>query len=131
MLDTLERLEPYSSYRYLLGLVLGGLTLYLLWSSWVSVRQFLGLLRDFNRMASKGRMLDEARLTLDPEFDLAALPPLKAQPGRVILLAALSAALRVISWRTARELAPELALAALLAGASLAAYWYVFSTGVV
>lgn len=131
MLDTLERLEPYSSYRYLLGLVLGGLTLYLLWSSWVSLRQFLGLMRDFNRMASRGRLLDEARLSVDPKFDLASLPPLKARPGRVILLAALNAALRVVSWRTARELAPELLLALALGSASLAAYWYVFSTGAV
>ncbi|MBE7492440.1 MAG: hypothetical protein HS108_11865 [Planctomycetes bacterium] len=130
MLDFLERLEPYTSYRYVLGLVLGGLTLYFVVTSLASLRQLGALLRDLNSLASQGRILDEARLAVDPNCDLKALPTLKSKPGRAVRLLLLLAVLRVLSPRSLARLWPELLAVAVLAALSLWAYVYVFTLGV-
>lgn len=130
MFDFLERLEPYTSYRYVLGLVLGGLTLYFVVTSLVSLRELAGLLRDFNNLASQGRILDEARLAIDPKCDLKALPTLKSRPGRVVKLILLIAVLKVLRPSSLAKLGPELAAVAVLGALSLWAYVYVFTLGV-
>ncbi|MBX3475352.1 MAG: hypothetical protein KF754_13310 [Planctomycetes bacterium] len=130
MLDFLERLEPYTSYRYILGLVLGGLTLYFVVTSLVSLKQLAGLLRDFNNLASQGRVLDDARLAIDPNCDLRHLPTLKSRPGRVVKLMLLIAVLKQLRPSSLARLWPEFVAVAVLGGLSLWAYVYVFTLGV-
>lgn len=125
----LTALEPYASFRFTLGLVLTGLTIYLTVSSAISLRQFLAFLKDLDRQAKGQRLLDNARLALDPAIDLTRQPALKARPGHIIKTAVFLACLRLMSWRTlARHWRQWLTLAA-LTGASLPMYWYVFRFG--
>lgn len=126
MPDFLQSLEPYTSYRYTLGLVLGGLTLWFVLTGLLALREYSAMLRDFNRLASQIRVLDDARVALDPGFDLSKLPTLKARPGRTVKLMIILAALRVLSPRSLARMAPELIAVALLATASAWALWYVF-----
>lgn len=130
MPDFIERLEPYTSYRYILGLVLGGLTLYFVVTSLLSLRQLAGLLRDFNNLASQGRILDDARLAINENCDLKHLPTLKARPGRVVKLMLLIAVLKVLRPRSLARLWPELTAVTVLAALSVWSYLYVFTLGV-
>jgi hypothetical protein len=130
MPDFIERLEPYASYRYILGLVLGGLTLYFVVTSLLSLRQLAGLLRDFNNLASQGRVLDDARLAIDAHCDLKHLPTLKAKPGRVIKLILLIAVLKVLRPASLARLWPELTAVTVLTVLSVWSYMYVFTLGV-
>jgi len=124
--DFLQSLEPYTSYRYALGLVLGGLTLWFVVSGVLSLRQMAAMLRDFNRLASEVRVLDDARLALDPDFDLSSLPTLKARPGRTVKFMFMLAALKVLSPRSLARMAPELIAVGVLIAANAWALWYVF-----
>lgn len=130
MPEFLERLEPYTSYRYILGLVLGGLTLYFVITSLISMRQISGLLHDLNQLASQGRILDDARLALDPGCDLKHLPTLKAKPGRLVKMMLLLAVLKMTRFSSLRRLWPELAAVAVLLALSVWSYVYVFTLGV-
>ena len=126
MLDLLEKIEPYSSYRYMLALMLGGLTLYLLINAVLTVKSMIGVLRDFDAQVGTKRMFNVARQEVDPDFDFSSLPQLRARPGRIIKLMALRATLRLFSFRTLIHLLPELLIAAALAAASGAAFYYVY-----
>ncbi|MBK9973539.1 MAG: hypothetical protein IPP14_01995 [Planctomycetes bacterium] len=130
MPDFLEKLEPYTSYRYILGLVLGGLTLYFVVTSLLSLRQLAALLRDFNNLAAQGRVLDDARLALDPGCDLKHLPTLKAKPGRIVKMMLLLAVLKVLRPASLVRLWPELTAVTVLAVLSAWSYVYVFTLGV-
>lgn len=123
----LTAIEPYASFRFTLGLVLTGLTVYVMVNSAISLRQFYAFLNDLDKQAKGQRLLDPARLALDPNTDLSKLPPLKARPGRIIRNAVAIAWLRLFSWRTLRLHWREFALIALLGAACLPAYWYVFA----
>jgi hypothetical protein len=126
MPDFLQSLEPYTSYRYVLGLVLGGLTGWFVLTGVLSLRQFAAMLRDFNRLASEARVFDDARLALDPDYDLSKVPKLKARPGRVVKLMALRAVLRLLSPRSLARMAPEVIVVGALVAANTWALWYVF-----
>jgi hypothetical protein len=123
----LQGAEPYTSYRYILGLVLTGLTVYYLYTSFASIRNLQGLMRDLNRQVNEDRLFDDVRKMLDPDYDLSVERPLKAKPGRIIKLSILSACLRLVSWRTLRYVLPELIGVTVLLAASAVAYWYVFT----
>lgn len=127
MLEFLESTEPYTSYRYLIGLVLTGLTFYWLVTSLGSVRSFQAFVRDMNRHVDEDRFMNEVRKELDPEFDTSVLPPLKSKPGRIIKLSVLSATLRLISFRTLRAVWADLLGIVLLAPLCVYAYWWIFS----
>ena len=129
-LEFFESAEPYTSYRYVLGLVLGGLTLYFFYTSFASLRNFQGLLRDFNRQVHEQRVFNDVRQKLEPGFDISTVPPLKAHPGRIVKLAVLSACLRLISFRTLRYVWLELLGVIVLGAAALVAYWFVFTLNV-
>lgn len=129
MPDFLQSLEPYTSYRYILALVLGGLTLFFVVSGLIELRQLSGLLADFNRMAGKGRVLDEARLAVDPGCDLQQLPTLKAKPGRVVKLMLLLVVLRQFRLHNLLSLAPELVAIVLLGAGCVWSLEYVFTLG--
>lgn len=126
MPDFLQSLEPYTSYRYMLGLVLGGLTVWFVVAGVLALRQYAAMMKDFNRLASEARVFDDARLALDPNYDLTKVPTLKAKPGRVVKMMAILAALRVLSPRSLARMAPELIAVALLAAGNVWALWYVF-----
>jgi hypothetical protein len=127
LIEFLESAEPYTSYRYVLGLVLGGLTLYFVYTGYASIRNFQGLLRDLNRQVHEQRVFNDVRVMLEPGFDISTVPPLKAQPGRIIKLSVLSACLRLISFRTLRAVWLELIGVVVLGAATMVAYWYVFT----
>jgi hypothetical protein len=127
MEDLLIALEPYASFRFTLGLVLTGLTIYVMVNSAISVRQFYALMHDFDQQAKGQRLLDQARLALDPCIDLSKSPRLQARPGRIIRNYVALAWLRLFSLRTLRLHWREFALIVLLAAACVPAYWYVFA----
>jgi hypothetical protein len=127
MEDLLIALEPYASFRFSLGLVLTGLTIYVMVNGAISVRQFYALMHDFDQQAKGQRLLDQARQALDPSIDLSKLPRLKARPGRIIRSYVALAWLHLLSWRTLWLHWREFALIALLLAACVPAYWYVFS----
>ena len=127
MPEWLEQIEPYTSYRYFIGLVLSGITVYLGINAWLSIRSMTGLLHDLDAQAASSRLFDEVREVLEPGVDLSALPPTRARPGRIIRLIVMSAALRVFGFRSLIRLAPELMACTLLAAACLVAYYYVFT----
>ena len=127
MESLLESLEPYTSYRFALGLVLAGMTLYWLVTSLGSLRNLRDFMRDLNMQVNDERLFNDVRVQLDPDCDLDELPPLKAKPGRIIKLALLSVCVRMLGWRTVRRVWLELAGCLLLAPACLYAYWLVFS----
>ncbi len=127
--DLVITVEPYASFRFTLGLVLTGVTIYLLVNSLISLRQFLTFLRDLDQQVAGQRMLDQARLALDPEMDLSKLPPLRARPGRIIRQAVLISLLRLVSWRSFANNWREWMILAALSTACLPAYWYVFNYG--
>jgi hypothetical protein len=122
-----ESAEPYTSYRYVLGLVLTGLFIYFVATSILSLRNLLGLLRDMNRQVNEKRFFDDVRLRLDPDWDISRERPLQAKPGRIIKLSLLSACLRLISFRTFLYVFPELVGVLALGSAAAVAYWYVFT----
>lgn len=126
----LNSAEPYTSYRYVLGLVLSGLTIWYLYTAYASVRNFQGLLRDMNSQVNDQRLFDDVRLMLDPKYDVSHEKPLKAKPGRIIKLTALRACLRLLSFRTLVYVFPELIGVLVLGSAAAAAYWYVFTAKV-
>ncbi|MCG3184650.1 MAG: hypothetical protein ICCCNLDF_02778 [Planctomycetes bacterium] len=127
LLDFLHSAEPYTSYRYVLGLVLGGITVYFVVTAIMSLRNLQGLLQDFNRHVNEQRLFDDVRLMLDPDYDLSLEKPLRAKPGRIIKLSLLSACLRLLSFRTLVYVFPELIGVILMGSASAVAYWYVFT----
>lgn len=127
MEDLLIALEPYASFRFTLGLVLMGLTIYVMVNGAISVRQFYALMHDFDKQAKGQRLLDQARLSLDPGIDLSKSPRLKARPGRIIRNYVALAWLRLLSWRTLWLHWREFALIVLLSAACLPLYWYVFA----
>lgn len=127
LLDFLHSAEPYTSYRYVLGLVLGGITVYFVVTAIMSLRNLQGLLQDFNRQVNEQRLFDDVRLMLDPDYDLSLEKPLRAKPGRIIKLSLLSACLRLLSFRTLVYVFPELIGVILMGSASAVAYWYVFT----
>ena len=127
--DLVITVEPYASFRFTLGLVLTGLTIYLIVNSLISLRQFLSFLRDLDQQVAGQRILDQARLALDPEVNLSQLTPLRTRPGRIIRQAVLIAFLRMISWRSLASNWREWLILAALSAACLPAYWYVFSYG--
>ncbi|MBX3460519.1 MAG: hypothetical protein KF696_11245 [Planctomycetes bacterium] len=127
MLEFLESLEPYSSYRFLLGLVLTGMTIYWLATSLGSLRSFRQFVRELNMQVNDERLMNDVRRIVDPEFDLSVLPPLKARPGQIVKLTLLSAVLRMVSFRTLCRVWPELVGCALLLPACGYSYWLVFS----
>lgn len=130
MLEFLESTEPYASYRFLIGLVLTGLTFYWLVTALGSIRGFRAFLRDMNRHVDEDRFMNEARKELDPNFDTSTLPPLRSKPGKIIKLAVYSACLRLLSWRTLRNVWPDLLGIAILAPLCIYAYWWVFTAEV-
>lgn len=123
----LESAEPYTSYRYVLGLVLTGLFVYFLVTSILSLKNLRDLLRDMNRQVNEKRFFDDVRLRLDPDWDVSHERPLKAKPGRIIKLSLLSNCLRLISFRTFLYVFPELVGVTLVGSAAAVAYWYVFT----
>ncbi|MBZ0134944.1 MAG: hypothetical protein K8I27_01060 [Planctomycetes bacterium] len=123
----LESAEPYTSYRYVLGLVLTGLFIYFLVTSILSLRNLQGLLHDMNRQVNDKRFFDDVRLRLDPDWDVSGERPLKAKPGRIIKLSIVSACLRLLSFRTMLYVLPELIGVTVLGSAAAVAYWYVFT----
>ncbi|MCA8936884.1 MAG: hypothetical protein KDB68_11860 [Planctomycetes bacterium] len=123
----LNSAEPYTSYRYVLGLVLTGLTVYYFYTGYASIRNMQGLLRDMNKQVNDQRLFDDVRLMLDPDYDVTHEKPLKAKPGRIIKLSVLSACLRLLSFRTLVYVFPELMGVIILGSAAIAAYWYVFT----
>lgn len=127
MEELLTAIEPYASFRFTLGLVLTGLTIYVAVSSAIGLRQFYAFLNDLDKQAQGQRVLDAARLALDPNTDLSKLPPLKARPGRIIRNAVAIAWLRLFSWRTLWLHWREFALIGLLGAACLPAYWFIFT----
>ncbi|MCZ7604656.1 MAG: hypothetical protein M5U25_01000 [Planctomycetota bacterium] len=127
LLDFLHSAEPYTSYRYVLGLVLGGITVYFVVTAIMSLRNLQGLLQDFNRQVNEQRLFDDVRLMLDPDYDLSLEKPLKARPGRIIKLSLLSACLRLLSFRTLVYVFPELIGVIIVGSAAAVAYWYVFT----
>jgi hypothetical protein len=127
MEDLLIALEPYASFRFSLGLVLTGLTLYVMVNSAISIRQFHAFLHDLDKQVAGQRFLDPARLALDPNIDLSKLPLLKARPGHIIRDAALLAWLRLFSWRTLVMHWQEFTAIVLLTAACVPLYWYVFA----
>ena len=124
--EFLRSAEPYTSYRYVLGLVLTGLTVYFVVTSILSLRNIQGLLHDLNRQAREHGVFHDVRLMLDPEYN-ATSKPLRAKPGRIIKLALYSACLRLISFRTLVYVFPELIGELVVGSAAAAAYWYVFT----
>lgn len=120
LLDFLHSAEPYTSYRYVLGLVLGGITVYFVVTAIMSLRNLQGLLQDFNRQVNEQRLFDDVRLMLDPDYDLSLEKPLRAKPGRIIKLSLLSACLRLLSFRTLVYVFPELIGVILMGSASAA-----------
>lgn len=127
MFDFLEKLEPYSSYRFILGLVLTGMTIYWLITSLGSIRTFKAFVRDLNMQVNDQRLFSDVRKILEPEYDVSVLPPLKAKPGQIIKLTLITVVLRMAGWRTFKRVWPELLGCLLLAPACLYAYWLVFS----
>lgn len=127
LLDFLHSAEPYTSYRYVLGLVLGGITVYFVVTAIMSLRNLQGLLQDFNRQVNEQRLFDDVRLMLDPDYDLSLEKPLRAKPGRIIKLSLLSACLRLLSFRTLVYVFPELIGVIIVGSAAAVAYWYVFT----
>lgn len=127
LLDFLHSAEPYTSYRYVLGLVLGGITVYFVVTAIMSLRNLQGLLQDFNRQVNEQRLFDDVRLMLDPDYDLSLEKPLRAKPGRIIKLSLLSACLRLLSFRTLVYVFPELIGVVIVGSAAAVAYWYVFT----
>jgi hypothetical protein len=127
MPDFFETLEPYTSYRFALGLVLTGMTIYWVATSYGGLRTLRAFMRDMNMQVNDGRLFNEVRIQLDPEADLTTLPPLQAKPGRIIKLELLSVCVRMLSWRTMRRVWMELLGCLLLAPLCLYAYWLVFS----
>ena len=123
----MESAEPYTSYRYVLGLVLTGLFVYFLVTSILSLRNLQGLLHDLNRQVNEKRFFDDVRLRLDPEWDVSKERPLKAKPGRIIKLSLLSSCLRLFGFRTLVYVFPELIGVTLVGSAAAVAYWYVFT----
>lgn len=127
LLDFLHSAEPYTSYRYVLGLVLGGITVYFVVTAIMSLRNLQGLLQDFNRQVNEQRVFNDVRLMLDPDYDTSLEKPLRAKPGRIIKLSLLSACLRLLSFRTLVYVFPELIGVLILGSAAAAAYWFVFT----
>jgi hypothetical protein len=127
LLDFLNSAEPYTSYRYVLGLVLGGITVYFVVTAIMSLRNLQGLLQDFNRQVNEQRVFNDVRLMLDPDYDTSLEKPLRAKPGRIIKLSLLSACLRLLSFRTLVYVFPELIGVMLVGSAAAVAYWYVFT----
>jgi hypothetical protein len=118
--------EPYTSYRYVLGLVLTGLFVYFLVTSILSLRNLRGLLQDMNRQAREHGVFHDVRLMLDPDYQSTSRPP-RAKPGRIIKLALYSACLRLVSFRTLAYVLPELIGVIVVGSAAAVAYWYVFT----
>ena len=127
LVEFLESAEPYTSYRYGLGLVLSGMTLYFVYTAYASIRNFQGLLRDLNRQVHEQRVFNDVRVMVEPGFDISTVPPLKAQPGRIIKLSVLSAVLKLLSFRTLRAVWLDLSGVVVLTAAIIVAYWYVFT----
>jgi hypothetical protein len=130
MLDFLEGVEVYTSYRYALALVLSGLTIYWLITSLGSLRSLREFMAELNARVNEERFFNDVRRSLEPERDLSNLPPLNAKPGRIVKLALLSACLRLISFRTFRRVWFELLGCLVLAPLCVYAYWLVFSARV-
>ncbi|MHC4841671.1 MAG: hypothetical protein ACYTDT_12100 [Planctomycetota bacterium] len=127
MQELLNDIEPYSSYRFIMGLVLTGLTIYMFAMSYVSYRNIKGFLIELNENAKESRVFDEVRTMIMEDYDVERHPTLTANPGRIIKLSAIDAALRVFTWRTAVKLLPEiLCIIALSAGCAIA-YYFVFT----
>lgn len=87
--------------------------------SYVSYRNFKGFLAELNENAKEHRVFDEVRVMISEEHDVIRHPTLTANLGRVIKLLAISACLKVFTWRTAIKLMPEiLCIATLSVGCS-------------
>jgi hypothetical protein len=127
MLDTLEQIEPYTSYRFALALVLAGITAYWVFTSIGALRSLRLFVAEMNRQVNEQRLFNEVRLRLDRRFDLDALPLLRAKPGRIIKLALLSASLRLLGWRSLLRVSHYLLAIAILLPACGVAYWFAFT----
>lgn len=125
----LEKVEPYSSYRFLLGLALGGLTLWIVVSFLISIKHFYALLADLDRKAASRRLFDGARRSVRADVSLEGLPLPRARPGRALKLLLLTSLLRLLGPRTIKECWPEMLGIVLLGAACLAIYTYVFLHG--
>jgi hypothetical protein len=126
-MDLLEQVEPYTSYRFALALVLAGITLYWLITSIGALRSLRQFIADMNQQVNEQRLFNDVRLRLDRRFDLESLPPLRAKPGRIIKLALLSACMRLLGWRSLLRVSHYLLAIAILAPACVVAYWFVFT----
>jgi hypothetical protein len=127
MIETLETIEPYTSYRVAIALVLFGIFVYSVVTTIANAFSLRDFIRDLNRQVNENRLFDDVRLELDPNRDLTALPRLNAKPGRIIKLALLSACLRLVSFRTLWRNGLLILGCAILAPMCAVAYWYVFT----
>ncbi|MCC6573386.1 MAG: hypothetical protein IT462_06300 [Planctomycetes bacterium] len=127
LLESMEHLEPYTSYRVALSFVLGAITLYTLVEAAISVRSFFRILEGLDTISRERRLFDSVRLSVNPEIDLTKLPPHKSKPGRALRLMVLTAAIKVVDRNSLKRCWGELALIALLAPACVAAYVYIYS----
>lgn len=125
--EILQATEPYASYRFIIALVLTGLTVYYLYTSFASIRNLQGLIRDLNRQVNEDRLFDDVRKRIDPDYDVSVERPLRAQPGRIVKLTVLSTTLRMLSWKSVRYVLPELIGVAVLLAACVYTYWNVFT----
>jgi len=127
MIETLEGLEPYTSYRFAIGLVLTGIFAYSVYTTIASLRSLREFIAELNQQVHDHRLFDSVRLDLDPDFDLSNVPELKARPGNIIKLALKSAVLRLFSLRTLWRNGGLILGCLVLAPACAVAYWYVFT----
>lgn len=127
MLDFLEGVEVYTSYRFALALALSGLTIYWVITSLGSLRSLREFMAELNTRVNEDRLFNEMRRAMDPERDLTQLRPLQAKPGRIIKFALLSTILRMFSFRTFKRVWLELLGCLILAPLCIYAYWVVFS----
>lgn len=127
LIESLARLEPYTSYRVALSFVLGAITLYTLVEALISVRSFFKILDGLDALSHERRMFDSVRLSVEPGLDLSKMPPHKSKPGRALRLMVLNAAIKVVDLEQAKRCWRELTLIALLLPACVVAYAYIYS----
>lgn len=129
MLEQLVQLEPYASFRFLLGLVLTGLFVWTTASSLIGLWESWKLLDDLDKMARGQRLLDAARPLLYETRPAAALYQPQARPGRTLRNLLLVQLLRQISWRNAWALKYDLLALVMLSVANIWAYIFIFMYG--
>jgi hypothetical protein len=126
-MELLERIEPYTSYRFTLGLVLSGITLWSLVTSGISIVQTARLLADLDLMTRQARLLDAARAAAGDSRPVSELPVMTARPGRAIRLLLLLHLLRLLRPRALARCWPEWLGLLVLGVANLYAYYVIFT----